>query len=98
MSEVVIIEVCEQMKLLEKEFNGKDFFGGDDIGFVDLILPMVWKANFCEGDERELVIEEVREYIKILEKELDGKDFFKGSSIGFVDIAGIVVAFWFQLT
>ena len=59
---------------------------------------MVWKANFCEGDERELVIEEVREYIKILEKELDGKDFFKGSSIGFVDIAGIVVAFWFQLT
>ncbi|KAK2642002.1 hypothetical protein Ddye_023765 [Dipteronia dyeriana] len=67
--------------------------------FIDeKILPTVWKANFCEGEETELVIEEVRKHIKILEKELNGKDFFGGSSIGFVDIAGIVVAFWFQLT
>ncbi|TXG74202.1 hypothetical protein EZV62_002781 [Acer yangbiense] len=87
------------MKLLEKEFNGKDFFGvcfkklmwkNNPIlpqdsyqramarfwaRFIDeKILPMVWKANFCEGDERELVIEEVRKHIKILEKELDRKE------------------------
>ncbi|KAL5747964.1 hypothetical protein ACOSQ2_025261 [Xanthoceras sorbifolium] len=35
--EVVMEEVCEQMKILEKELNGKDFFGGDSIRFVDIV-------------------------------------------------------------
>ncbi|KAL5750390.1 hypothetical protein ACOSP7_024993 [Xanthoceras sorbifolium] len=39
--EVVILEVCEQMKMLEKQLNGKDFFGGDKIGFVDIVGNVV---------------------------------------------------------
>ncbi|KAL5750389.1 hypothetical protein ACOSP7_024992 [Xanthoceras sorbifolium] len=35
--EVVNLEVCEQMKMLEKQLKGKDFFGGDRIGFVDIV-------------------------------------------------------------
>ncbi|KAK1588026.1 hypothetical protein Q3G72_019235 [Acer saccharum] len=35
--EVVILEVCEQLKMLEQQLNGKDFFGGDKIGFVDIV-------------------------------------------------------------
>nr|ALY05896.1 GST7 [Litchi chinensis] len=39
--EAVILEVCEQMKMLEKQLNGKDFFGGDKIGFVDIVGNIV---------------------------------------------------------
>ncbi|KAK2642024.1 hypothetical protein Ddye_023787 [Dipteronia dyeriana] len=39
--EVMIEEVCEQMKLLEKELDGKDFFGGDGIGFVNIVGNVV---------------------------------------------------------
>ncbi|KAK2642016.1 hypothetical protein Ddye_023779 [Dipteronia dyeriana] len=35
--EVVILEFSEQMKMLEQQLNGKDFFGGDKIGFVDIV-------------------------------------------------------------
>ena len=39
--EVVILEVCEQLKMFEQQLNGKDFFGGDKIGFVDIVGIMV---------------------------------------------------------
>ncbi|KAK1589320.1 hypothetical protein Q3G72_032729 [Acer saccharum] len=39
--EIVTEEVCEQMKLLEKELDGKNFFGGDGIGFVDIVGNVV---------------------------------------------------------
>ncbi|KAI9195241.1 hypothetical protein LWI28_013100 [Acer negundo] len=39
--EVVILEVCEQWKMLEQQLNGKNFFGGDKIGFVDIVGNIV---------------------------------------------------------
>ncbi|KAK4857175.1 hypothetical protein QYF36_025328 [Acer negundo] len=39
--EVVMEQVCELMKILEKELDGKDFFGGDSIGFVDIVGNVV---------------------------------------------------------
>ncbi|KAL5747963.1 hypothetical protein ACOSQ2_025260 [Xanthoceras sorbifolium] len=49
--EAVILEVCEQMKMLEKQLNGKDFFGGDKIGFVDIVGNTVafWFQIMQEG-------------------------------------------------
>ena len=37
----MILEVCEQLKMLEQQLNGKDFFGGDKIGFVDIVGNVV---------------------------------------------------------
>lgn len=34
-------EILEQMKLLENELNGKDFFGGETIGLVDIVATVV---------------------------------------------------------
>ncbi|KAH9661659.1 glutathione S-transferase U7 [Citrus sinensis] len=34
-------EILEQMKLLENELNGKDFFGGEAIGLVDIVATVV---------------------------------------------------------
>ena len=39
--EVAILEVCEHMKMLEQQLNGKDFFGGDKIGLVDIVGNIV---------------------------------------------------------
>ncbi|TXG74201.1 hypothetical protein EZV62_002780 [Acer yangbiense] len=39
--EAVSLEVCEQLKMLEQQLNGKDFFGGDKIGFVDIVGNIV---------------------------------------------------------
>ncbi|KAF5727360.1 putative Glutathione S-transferase tau 7 [Tripterygium wilfordii] len=39
-------EVFEQLKILEKELNGKDFFGGDTVGYVDI---MAFGMAVCDG-------------------------------------------------
>ncbi|KAI9194776.1 hypothetical protein LWI28_009106 [Acer negundo] len=39
--EVAILEVREHTKMLEQQLNGKDFFGGDKIGFVDIVGNVV---------------------------------------------------------
>ncbi|KAK2642007.1 hypothetical protein Ddye_023770 [Dipteronia dyeriana] len=39
--DVVMEQVCELMKILEKEVDGKDFFGGDSIGFVHIVGNIV---------------------------------------------------------
>ncbi|KAK1587351.1 hypothetical protein Q3G72_011982 [Acer saccharum] len=39
--EVMNLEICEQLKMLEQQLNGKDFFGGDKIGFVDIVGNVV---------------------------------------------------------
>ncbi|KAL9412786.1 hypothetical protein AB3S75_041442 [Citrus x aurantiifolia] len=39
--ELVTEEFFQQMKFLETELNGKDFFGGETIGFVDIVAIVV---------------------------------------------------------
>ncbi|KAL9412787.1 hypothetical protein AB3S75_041443 [Citrus x aurantiifolia] len=39
--EVAIEEFAEQMKFLENELNGKDFFGGETIGFLDIVGNLI---------------------------------------------------------
>ena len=39
--EVAIEEFAEQMKFLENELNGKDFFGGETIGFLDIVANLI---------------------------------------------------------
>lgn len=34
-------EALEQLKVLENELNGKKFFGGDEIGFVDIAANFI---------------------------------------------------------
>ncbi|KZV23273.1 putative glutathione S-transferase [Dorcoceras hygrometricum] len=102
-------EVQELLKFLDNELNGKKFFGGERIGFVDiagnvlaywcviiaeLCLPACMKAFLSEGEEQVKAKEEVQELLKFLDNELNGKKFFGGERIGFVDIAGNVLAYW----
>lgn len=39
--EDVIEEFVQQLKFLEGELSGKDFFGGDSIGFVDIVANII---------------------------------------------------------
>ncbi|KAK9186257.1 hypothetical protein WN943_026621 [Citrus x changshan-huyou] len=39
--ELVTEEFFQQMEFLENELNGKDFFGGETIGFVDIVAIVV---------------------------------------------------------
>nr|ATL77055.1 glutathione S-transferase 5 [Phellodendron amurense] len=39
--ELVVEEFFEEMKFLENELKGKDFFGGETIGFVDIVANIV---------------------------------------------------------
>lgn len=39
--DVVVEVIRDLLKLLEKEFVGKDFFGGESLGFVDIVVMLV---------------------------------------------------------
>lgn len=49
--EEAIAEVCEALKTLEDELKGKRFFGGDTLGFVDIVANFVayWIPAIEEG-------------------------------------------------
>ncbi|KAJ0020694.1 hypothetical protein Pint_32675 [Pistacia integerrima] len=39
--EKVVVEMFQLMKVLEGELNGKDFFGGESIGYVDIVATII---------------------------------------------------------
>ena len=39
--EKAVEEFCQLIKILEGELNGKDFFGGETIGYVDIVANIV---------------------------------------------------------
>lgn len=49
--EEAIAEVCEALKTLEDELKGKRLFGGDTLGFVDIVANFVayWIPAIEEG-------------------------------------------------
>ncbi|KAK1563517.1 hypothetical protein Q3G72_028671 [Acer saccharum] len=58
--EVAIGEACEHLKTLENELGDKKFFGGEDIGLVDIVANVVgiWFGVFQEFSGLELLTEE----------------------------------------
>nr|GMD71700.1 probable glutathione S-transferase [Ipomoea batatas] len=38
-----VVEALDNLKLIEEQLSGKKFFGGDNIGFLDIVLG--WLAN-----------------------------------------------------
>ncbi|XP_031286330.1 glutathione S-transferase U7-like [Pistacia vera] len=58
--EKVMEEVCEQIKILEGELTGKDFFGGETIGYVDIVATMIgfWFQVTQEVTGKKTVTEE----------------------------------------
>ncbi|XP_038678353.1 glutathione S-transferase U7-like [Tripterygium wilfordii] len=55
-----IEELHRSLKLLEKELDEKDFFGGDRVGYVDIVAFVIahWLWAFQEAAEVELIAEE----------------------------------------
>ncbi|GMH25978.1 hypothetical protein Nepgr_027821 [Nepenthes gracilis] len=58
--EKVIEETKENLKILEKVLEGKNFFGGERIGFVDIVANTIayWVFLFQEAAEKEILTEE----------------------------------------
>ncbi|KAG5022598.1 hypothetical protein JHK85_018940 [Glycine max] len=101
-------ESYEALQFLENELKDKKFFGGEEIGLVDIAavfiafwIPIIqeivgasWKSVFTVDEkEREKNVEESLEALQFLENELQDKRFFGGDEFGFVDIAGVFIAF-----
>ncbi|KAF2306776.1 hypothetical protein GH714_021314 [Hevea brasiliensis] len=57
--EEALVQATENLKFLEEELKGKRFFGGEEIGFVDIALG--WLANLV------LVVEEILGF-KVIDK------------------------------
>ncbi|GMH10193.1 hypothetical protein Nepgr_012034 [Nepenthes gracilis] len=53
-------ETRENLKILEKVLEGKNFFGGERIGFVDIVANVIayWVFLFQEAAEKEVLTEE----------------------------------------
>ncbi|XP_038681889.1 glutathione S-transferase U8-like [Tripterygium wilfordii] len=53
-------EVYEQLKMLENELKGKDFFGGNTVGYLDIVAIMIafWLEVVQEAAGLELINEE----------------------------------------
>ncbi|EEF41886.1 glutathione s-transferase, putative [Ricinus communis] len=53
-------EVCQNLKLLENELNGKQFFGGKNIGYLDIVAFSLvhWFQVANEVTQMELITEE----------------------------------------
>jgi len=58
--EKAIEEACQTLKTLEDELKGKKFFGGDKIGFLDIVANSVafWVGAITEANGTELVTRE----------------------------------------
>ena len=51
--EKAVKEVCEFLKLLENELKDKKFFGGENIGFVDIVADFI--GGYWLRDIQEIV-------------------------------------------
>ncbi|KAJ0021193.1 hypothetical protein Pint_32678 [Pistacia integerrima] len=53
-------EIRQQLKMLEGELNGKDFFGGETIGYVDIVANVIafWFPVTQEVTGEKLLTEE----------------------------------------
>ncbi|GMH10191.1 hypothetical protein Nepgr_012032 [Nepenthes gracilis] len=58
--ENAIEETRENLKILEKTLEDKNFFGGERIGFVDIVANVIayWVFLFQEAAEKEVLTEE----------------------------------------
>ncbi|KAL6146093.1 PREDICTED: probable glutathione S-transferase [Fragaria vesca subsp. vesca] len=59
--EKAVEEAYETLKLLENELKGKKFFGGEEIGFVDIVADFIggyWLRDFQEVVGMELLTKE----------------------------------------
>ncbi|RWR74773.1 Glutathione transferase GST 23 [Cinnamomum micranthum f. kanehirae] len=85
--EKAVKSALEAMKTLDEELKGKEFFGGERVGFVDLVCGLTIRTAFYSaGEEREKALKSALVEMKILEEELKGKEFFGGERVGFLDL------------
>ncbi|KAF7818495.1 putative glutathione S-transferase [Senna tora] len=83
-------EARQVLKILEEEALGEKnkYFGGNEIGLVDLVSIAFMSFYVAQGEEHEKATKEAREVLKILEEEALGEKnkYFGGNEIGLVDL------------